>query len=105
MDSISFLQKKKKDIKNTVVVFPFTYINPYSALPPIAAEYLQAGILETGRKAILLDMRYEIDIKDHLEKADLVCIYGHFEDCSIFVKQDIHVINEVLDQISPQTAY
>jgi len=103
MDSISFLQKKKKDIKNTVVVFPFTYVNPYNALPPIAAEYLQAGILETGRNAILLDMRYEIDIKDHLETADLVCLYGHFEDCSIFVKQDIHVINEVLDQIPPQT--
>lgn len=103
MDMISFLQKKKKDIKNAVVVFPFPYINPHSALPPIAAEYLQAGILETGRNAILLDMRYEIDIKDHLETADLVCLYGHFEDCSIFVKSDIHVINEVLDQIPPQT--
>ena len=103
MDAISFLQKKKKDIKNTVVVFPFTYVNPHNALPPIAAEYLQAGILETGRNAILLDMRYEIDIKDHLETADLVCLYGHFEDCSIFVKRHIHVINEVLDQIPPQT--
>lgn len=103
MDTISFLQKKKKDIKNAVVVFPFTYINPHNALPPIAAEYLQAGILETGRNAILLDMRYEIDIKDHLETADLVCLYGHFEDCSMFVKRHIHVINEVLDQIPPQT--
>ncbi len=103
MDAISFLQKKKRDIKNTVVVFPFTYVNPHNALPPIAAEYLQAGILETGRNAILLDMRYEIDIKDHLETADLVCLYGHFEDCSMFVKRHIHVINEVLDQIPPQT--
>jgi len=103
MDIISFLQKKKKDIKNTVVVFPFTYVNPHNALPPIAAEYLQAGILETGRNAILLDMRYEIDIKNHLESADLVCLYGHFEDCSMFVKQNIHVINEVLNQIPPQT--
>ena len=103
MDAISFLQKKKKDIKNTVVVFPFTYVNPHNALPPIAAEYLQAGILETGRNAILLDMRYEIDIKDYLETADLVCLYGHFEDCSMFVKRNIHVINEVLDQIPPQT--
>ncbi|HBH87349.1 MAG TPA: hypothetical protein DDY17_07100 [Syntrophaceae bacterium] len=103
MEAISFLQKRGKDIKNTVVVYPFTYINPHNALPPIAAEYLQAGILETGRNAILLDMRYEIDIKDHLETADLVCLYGHFEDCSMFVKQNIHVINEVLDQIPPQT--
>lgn len=103
MDTISFLQKKKKDIKNTVVVFPFTYINPHNALPPIAAEYLQAGILETGRNAVLFDMRYETDIKDHLETADLVCLYGHFEDCSMFVKSNIHVINEVLDQIPPQT--
>jgi tRNA A37 methylthiotransferase MiaB len=103
MDTISFLEKKKEHIQNVVVVFPFTYVNPHNAMPPVAAEYLQAGILATGRNAILLDMRFEIDIKAHLENADLVCLYGHFEDCSIFVKHKIHVINEVLDQIPSQT--
>ncbi len=103
MEAISFLQEKTHDIKNTVIVFPFNYINPYSALPPIAAEYLQAGILETGRNCTLLDMRYETDIRIHLENADLVCIYGHFEDCSIFVKHRIHVINEVLEQVPDTT--
>jgi len=96
MSSISFLKKKKNDLNNVVVVYPFTYINPYFALPPIAAEYLQAGIIDTGRNATLLDMRYEVDIKEHLEKADLVCLYGYYEDCSIFVKWRIHVINEIL---------
>ena len=98
MNSISFLQKKKGNIDNVVIVYPFTYVNPYYALSPIAAEYLQAGILETGRKATLLDMRYEIDIKEHLDKADLVCLFGYFEDCSLFVKWKVHVINEILDQ-------
>ena len=101
MNSISFLQKKKGNIDNVVIVYPFPYVNPYYALPPIAAEYLQAGILETGRKATLLDMRYEIDIKEHLDKADLVCLFGYFEDCSLFVKWKVHVINEILDQIPP----
>ena len=99
MSSIFYLQKKKKNINNIVIVYPFTYVNPYFALPPIAAEYLQAGILETGRKAILLDMRYETDIKEHMENADLVCLYGYYEDCSIFVKWQIHVIPEILEQI------
>ncbi len=101
MSSISFLQKKKNDINNVVIVYPFTYLNPYYALPPIAAEYLQAGVLETGRNATLLDMRYETDIKEHLEKADLVCLYGYYEDCSIFLKWKIHVIHDILDQIPP----
>jgi radical SAM superfamily enzyme YgiQ (UPF0313 family) len=99
MSSISYLQKRKGDIKNVVIVYPFTYINPYYALPPIAAEYMQAGVAASGRNAILLDMRYEIDIKEHLRNADLVCLYGYFEDCSIFGKWDIHVIPEVLSQI------
>ncbi len=103
MDTISFLEKKKDTIQNVVVVFPFTYVNPHNAMPPVAAEYLQAGILATGRNAVLLDMRFEIDIRDQLENADLVCLYGHFEDCSIFVKQKIHVINEVLEQIPAHT--
>ena len=82
MGSISFLEKWHPNIRNVVVVFPFTYANPYSVLPPVAAEYLQAGILSTGRNAILLDMRFEIDIREHLQKADMVCLYGHFEECS-----------------------
>jgi len=99
MDLISCSQKKRGDINNVVIVYPFTYINPYLVLPPIAAEYLQAGVVQTGRKAILLDMRYETEIKEHLENADLVCLYGHFEDCSLFGKWEIHVIPEVLEQV------
>ncbi len=101
---ISFLEKKKdKKIDNVVVVYPFTYVNPYFASPPIAAEYLQAGVVETGRKAELLDMRYETDIREHLEKADLVCVYGYFEDCTIFVKLKYNVIEEILEQVPENT--
>ena len=99
MDSISYTQKKRGNINNVVIVYPFTYMNPYYALPPIAAEYLQAGIIETGRRATLLDMRYETNIQEHLETADLVCLYGYFEDCSIFGKWHLHVIPEVLAMI------
>jgi len=100
MSFAPYLQKKK-DINNIVIIHPFTYVNPYIVLPPIAAEYLQAGIAQTGRKAILLDMRYETGVKEHLEKADLVCLYGHFEDCSLFGKWKVHVIHEVLEQVPP----
>ncbi|NVM20637.1 MAG: B12-binding domain-containing radical SAM protein [Desulfobacterales bacterium] len=99
MTSVSYLRKKRKDIDNIVIVYPFTYVNPYFALPPIGAEYLQAGITETGREALLLDMRYEKDITRHLEKADLVCLYGYFEDCSIFGKWKVHIIPQIIDQI------
>jgi len=103
MNSISNFQKKREDINNVVIVYPFTYSYPYQALPPIAAEYLQAGILEAGRNAVLLDMRYENDITEHIKSADLVCLYGYFEDCSMFGKWKIHVIQEVLDQIPAET--
>lgn len=103
MDSISYIRKKKNDIQNVAIVYPFTYINPYYALPPIAAEYMQAGVVAAGKTATLLDMRYETDIKAHLEAADLVCLYGYFEDCSIFGKWHIHVIPEILTQIPNST--
>jgi hypothetical protein len=42
---ISYLEKiKDRKIDNVVVVYPYTYINPFFAPPPIAAEYLQAGM-------------------------------------------------------------
>lgn len=91
------------DIHDVVIVYPFTYVNPFQSLPPIAAEYLQAGAVEAGCKTTLLDMRFESDIRAHLERADMVCIYGYFEDCSIFGKWDIHVIAEVLEQIPDGT--
>lgn len=103
MATLSFFGNTKREINNAVIVFPFNYVNPYSALPPVAAEYLQAGILETGIACKLLDTRFETDIREHLENADLVCIYGHFEDCSIFVKHHIHVIDDVLAQVPAQT--
>lgn len=91
-----------KKIDNVLVIFPFPYINPYYALPPIAAEYMLAGIVESGKQATLVDMRFESNIDDHIKKADLVVLSGHFEDCSLFGKWHIHVINEVLEKISPE---
>ena len=99
----SYLAKRKKEIKNVLIVYPFTYVNPYSNYPPLAAEYLQAGVVASGRKVTLLDMRFEKDIGHHIEQADLVCLYGFFEDCSIFGKWKIHVISEVLEQIPTDT--
>jgi radical SAM superfamily enzyme YgiQ (UPF0313 family) len=103
MNYISYLNKAKSDIKKVVIVYPFTYINPYFALPPIAAEYLQAGFAEAGKNVVLLDMRFETDIEEQVKNADLVCLYGYFEDCSIFGKWKFHVITEVLKQIPPDT--
>jgi MoaA/NifB/PqqE/SkfB family radical SAM enzyme len=99
MNSLHNLQQKRDQINRVVIVYPFTYNYPYQALPPIAAEYLQAGVHETGREAILLDMRYESDITEYLESADLVCLYGYFEDCVLFGKWQYHVIPEVLKQV------
>jgi radical SAM superfamily enzyme YgiQ (UPF0313 family) len=91
---------KWADIRHVLIVYPYTYVNPHVSLPPIAAEYLQAGVAEAGCTSTLLDMRFEeTDIRAHIEKADLVCLYGFFEDCSMFGKWGIHVIDEVLDQI------
>ena len=61
MRSIANLEMKIRDARKVVIVHPFTYVNPYSILPPVAAEYLQAGVIETGREAVLLDMRFETD--------------------------------------------
>lgn len=103
VSELSYVNKKEGDIRDVLIVYPFTYVNPYSNFPPIAAEYLQAGIVAAGRNATLLDMRFENDIREHLQKADLVCLYGFFEDCSIFGKWGVHVISEVLDQIPEGT--
>jgi len=102
MSDVTYV-KKKTAIRDVVIVYPFTNINPQFNLPPIAAEYVQAGVAEAGWEATLLDMRFENDIREHLERADLVCLYGFFEDCSIFGKWSIHVIPEVLDQIPEGT--
>ncbi len=83
-------------IERVVLVYPFTYRNPHFNLPPIAAEYLQAGILAAGREARLFDMRFETRIDQHLQAADMVCLYGYFEDCSIFGKWDKHCIPAIL---------
>lgn len=100
MSGISYVDKRKGEIGHVLIVYPYTYVNPHVSLPPIAAEYLQAGVVEAGRTATLLDMRFEeTDIREHVEKADLVCLYGFFEDCSMFGKWSIHVVDEVLEQI------
>jgi tRNA A37 methylthiotransferase MiaB len=96
---ITYLRKKTRDINHVLIVYPFTYVNPLANYPPLAAEYLQAGVIAAGRRSTLLDMRFEKDITQHIESADLVCLYGFFEDCSIFGKWGIHVIREVLDLV------
>lgn len=95
----TYSKKKRNEIKHVLIVYPYTYVNPYNCMPPIAAEYLQAGVHEAGRTTTLLDMRFEKSIDEHLDKADLVCLYGFFEDCSLFGKWGIHVIDEVLAKI------
>ncbi len=100
---VSYVQKRKDTIDEVVIVYPFTYVNPYMTLPPIGAEYLQAGIANAGVKTTLLDMRFEDDIQEHLDRADLVCLYGFFEDCSLFGKWNIHVIDEVLAKVPEGT--
>lgn len=95
----SFEKKRSGQIKKAVIVYPFTYINPYQATPPIAAEYLQAGLDEAGVETELLDMRFETDmeaVQKKLGEVDLICFHGHFEDCSLFGKWHIHVIPEVM---------
>jgi hypothetical protein len=99
MSDITYLRKKTKRIENVLIVYPFTYINPLANYPPLAAEYLQAGVIAAGRRATLVDMRFEKDIRPQIQDADLVCLYGFFEDCSIFGKWGIHVIREVLDLV------
>jgi hypothetical protein len=89
--------------RHVVIVYPFTYINPHLAIPPLAAEYLQVGVLAAGRTSTLLDMRYEKDISEHLRRADVVCLYGFFEDCAIFGKWHLHVIDEVIDAVPAGT--
>jgi len=97
---LSYIRKtRNRDMENIVVVYPYTYINPYFILPPIAAEYLQAGIHAAGKQARLFDMRFESNIDAWLQQADMVCLYGYFEDCSIFGKWKKHCINEILAAI------
>ena len=95
--------KAKGEVENVLIVYPFTYINPHLVIPPLAAEYLQIGILAAGKKCTLLDMRFENDISEHIAKADVVCMYGFFEDCAIFGKWNVHVIDEVLEQVPDET--
>lgn len=103
MAGATYLDKAKDRIEEVLVVYPYTYVNPYSCLPPIGAEYLQAGAVQAGRRTKLLDMRFEDDVRADLERADLVCLYGFFEDCSLFGKWDVHVIDEILAQIPEGT--
>lgn len=98
MSDITYV-KKRGAIRDVVNVYPCTNINPQFTLPPKGAEYLQAGIVEAGRNATLLDMRFENDIRKRLERTDLVCLYGFCEDCSIFGKWGIHAVSEVINQI------
>ena len=102
MDPISYVERsarRGRPVEHVVVVYPFTYVNPYNTMPPIGAEYLQAAAVKAGKTTTLLDMRFEHDIRAELAKADLVCLYGFFEDCSLFGKWHIHVIEEVLAQV------
>lgn len=103
MRSIANLEMKIRDARKVVIVHPFTYVNPYSILPPVAAEYLQAGVIETGREAVLLDMRFETDASAQIKDADIVCLCGHFENCGLFGKWNFHVIDEVLAQVPDGT--
>ncbi len=99
----TYEQKAGERVRDVLIVYPYTYQNPYLCLPPLAAEYLHAGVLEAGCNATLLDMRFEDDVREQIEQADLVCLYGFFEDCAIFGKWGVHVIDEVMAQIPADT--
>ena len=100
MGTSTYLDRKTdREIEHVVVVYPYTYVNPYNCMPPIGAEYLQAGAVKAGRRTTLLDMRFEDDVAEQLADADLVCFYGFFEDCSLFGKWHIHVIEETLAKV------
>ncbi len=105
MRGISYLEKlaRRGRIERVAVVYPFTWANPFFAFPPIAAEYVQAGVVGTGREARLFDLRFENDLREPLRDADLVCLYGYFEDCAIFGRWDRHAIPEVLEQVPADT--
>ena len=106
MPLASYKNKKSQDIKTAVVVYPFTYANPYQTMPPIAAEYLQAYLLDAGVETELFDLRFESDLevlREPVAKADLVCFYGHFEDCSLFGTWKYHSIPEVMRMIPEST--
>ena len=66
MIDVTYVRKKQGGIQNVLIVYPYTYINPYLCLPPLAAEYLQAGILAAGRTAKLLDMRFEESAQEEI---------------------------------------
>ncbi len=103
MRTIADVKERIASAQNVVIVYPYTYVNPYSCLPPIAAEYLQAGVVAAGKQALLLDMRFEDRIDEKVRDADLVCLYGYFEDCTIFGRWGHHVIDRVLEVLSPET--
>ncbi|MAE69188.1 MAG: hypothetical protein CME06_01830 [Gemmatimonadetes bacterium] len=103
MRTIADVKGRIASARNVVIVYPYTYVNPYNCLPPIAAEYLQAGIVASGKRALLLDMRFEDRIDDRVRDADIVCLYGYFEDCTIFGRWGHHVIDRVLDIVPPGT--
>lgn len=106
MKKTTYQQKASGQLKKAIVVYPFTYINPYQAFPPVAAEYMQAGFAAAGLECQLIDMRYESDmeaVKKQLATADVVGIHGYFEDCSLFGKWGIHVISEVIEMVPDTT--
>lgn len=75
---------------NVLCIYPYRYRNPYYVFPPLALEYLAGAIEDLVEKVTIVDMRFEKNIKPYFKDVDIVCTFGHFEDCAIFgqVKED-----------------
>jgi len=101
-----FETKIQGKIKNAVIIYPYLYQNPYYVLPPIGAEYCQAGLESLGINTKLYDMRFEesIDnIYNDIINCDLVCIYGHIEYSPLYGHFEKNIINKIFNIIPEST--
>ena len=86
-------------ISNVLVVYPFTYQNPYYAMPPMATEYGAAALINLGKKVTLLDFRFEKDLAEHADlicQVDLICLFGHSEYSPLWGHYEENVVSEIL---------
>lgn len=90
---------KARRWKNVLCIYPYRYRNPYYVFPPLALEYLAGAVRGIAEKVTMIDMRFETDVSPYLKDADIVCTFGHFEDCSIFGQLKEHSLGEIADLV------
>jgi radical SAM superfamily enzyme YgiQ (UPF0313 family) len=90
-----------RHFRNVLCVYPYHYRNPYQVFPPLAVEYIAGAVEDMVEKVTIVDMRFERDITPYLKGVDLVCTFGHYEDCAIFGQLEEDTLNEIAKVISP----